>query len=89
MRLLAGILAGQPFATTITETTLRARPMPRCGTAAFDGAGVDVAANGGAPLHHNRARPLRSIHYRLRIASAQIKSAILLAGLGGRWHDYY
>jgi 3-phosphoshikimate 1-carboxyvinyltransferase len=83
MRLLAGILAGQPFSTTITgDDSLRARPMLRVAEPLrLMGAGVEVAPNGGPPLNIDGRRPLRSIHYQLPIASAQIKSAILLAGL--------
>ena len=83
MRLMAGILAGQPFATTITgDESLRTRPMLRVADPLrLMGAQVELEANGCAPLRINGDRPLRPIHYRLPIASAQIKSAILLAGL--------
>lgn len=83
MRLLAGILAGQPFATTITgDYSLLTRPMLRVADPLrLMGAQVEVEANGCAPLRINGRRPLQPIHYRLPIASAQIKSAVLLAGL--------
>lgn len=83
MRLLAGILAGQPFATTITgDDSLRTRPMLRVAEPLrLMGAKVEVEANGCAPLRINGCRPLQSIRYELPIASAQIKSAVLLAGL--------
>ena len=83
MRLLAGILAGQPFATTITgDASLLTRPMLRVADPLrLMGAQVELEPNGCAPLRINGSRPLRPIHYRLPIASAQIKSAILLAGL--------
>ena len=83
MRLLAGILAGQPFATTITgDESLRTRPMLRVADPLrLMGAQVELEASGCAPLRINGCRPLRAIHYRLPIASAQIKSAVLLAGL--------
>ena len=83
MRLLAGILAGQPFATTITgDDSLRTRPMLRVAEPLrLMGAQVQLEANGCAPLRINGRRPLQAIHYRLPIASAQIKSAVLLAGL--------
>ncbi|HEV7797913.1 MAG TPA: hypothetical protein VGO73_07150, partial [Pyrinomonadaceae bacterium] len=45
------------------------------------GAEVELETNGCAPFHIKGSRPLRAIHYELPIASAQIKSAILLAGL--------
>jgi len=83
MRLLAGILAGQPFATTITgDDSLLSRPMLRVADPLrLMGAQVEVEANGCAPLRIRGRRPLQPIHYRLPIASAQIKSAVLLAGL--------
>jgi 3-phosphoshikimate 1-carboxyvinyltransferase len=83
MRLLAGILAGQPLAATITgDDSLCKRPMLRVAEPLrLMGAQVEVDASGGAPLSINGRRPLRSIHYQLPIASAQIKSAVLLAGL--------
>ncbi len=84
MRLLAGILASQPFATTITgDDSLRIRPMLRVAEPLrLMGAQVELEANGCAPLRLKGCRPLQPIHYRLPIASAQIKSAVLLAGLG-------
>jgi 3-phosphoshikimate 1-carboxyvinyltransferase len=83
MRLLAGVLAGQPFSATISgDDSLRTRPMLRVAEPLrLMGAQVEVDAGGGAPLTINGRRPLRPIHYRLPIASAQIKSAVLLAGL--------
>ena len=83
MRLLAGILAGQPFAATITgDDSLRARPMLRVAEPLrLMGARVEVEANGCAPLRIEGRRPLQPIHYQLPVASAQIKSAVLLAGL--------
>jgi 3-phosphoshikimate 1-carboxyvinyltransferase len=83
MRLLAGILAGQPFAATITgDDSLRARPMLRIAEPLrLMGAQLEVEANGCAPLRINGRRPLQPIRYQLPIASAQIKSAVLLAGL--------
>lgn len=83
MRLLAGILAGQPFETTITgDDSLRTRPMLRVAEPLrLMGAQVELEANGGAPLRIKGRRPLQPIHYRLPIASAQVKSAVLLAGL--------
>jgi 3-phosphoshikimate 1-carboxyvinyltransferase len=83
MRLLAGILAGQPFATTITgDDSLRARPMLRVAEPLrLMGAKVEVESNGCAPLRIIGRRPLQAIRYQLPIASAQLKSAVLLAGL--------
>ncbi|MGH9931823.1 MAG: 3-phosphoshikimate 1-carboxyvinyltransferase [Pyrinomonadaceae bacterium] len=83
MRLLAGILAGQPFATTITgDKSLLSRPMLRVAEPLrLMGAEVELEPNGSAPLRITGRRPLRPLHYQLPIASAQIKSAVLLAGL--------
>lgn len=83
MRLLAGVLAGQPFATTITgDDSLRTRPMLRVAEPLrLMGAQLELEASGCAPLRIKGCRPLQPIHYRLPIASAQIKSAVLLAGL--------
>lgn len=83
MRLLAGVLAGQPFATTVTgDASLRSRPMLRVAEPLrLMGAQVDLEPNGCAPLRINGRRPLRPTNYQMPIASAQVKSAILLAGL--------
>jgi 3-phosphoshikimate 1-carboxyvinyltransferase len=83
MRLLAGILAGQPFTSTITgDDSLRSRPMSRVAEPlGLMGAQVQLEANGCGPLRITGRRPLQSLDYRLPIASAQIKSAVLLAGL--------
>lgn len=83
MRLISGILAGQPFPTTVTgDDSLRSRPMLRVAAPLrLMGAEVDLEPNGCAPIRINGRRPLKGIHYRLPIASAQIKSAVLLAAL--------
>jgi 3-phosphoshikimate 1-carboxyvinyltransferase len=83
MRLLAGILAGQPFTTTLTgDASLLSRPMLRVAEPLrLMGAQVELEANGFAPLRIEGRRPLSAINYQLPIASAQLKSAILLAGL--------
>jgi 3-phosphoshikimate 1-carboxyvinyltransferase len=83
MRLMAGILAGQPFATTITgDESLQSRPMRRVAEPLrLMGAEVELESNGCAPLRINGRRPLRAVEYQLLIASAQIKSAVLFAGL--------
>ncbi len=81
MRLLAGVLAGQPFTTTITgDESLRRRPMRRViEPLTRMGARID-AQDGRAPLviHGGRLRP---IDYASPVPSAQVKSAVLLAGL--------
>jgi len=83
MRLLAGVLAGQPFTTTITgDSSLRARPMLRVAEPLrLMGAQVELETNGCAPMRISGVQSLQPIHYRLPVASAQIKSAVLLAGL--------
>ena len=80
-RLLAGILAGQRFASTLDGSAqLRRRPMRRI-IAPLQTMGANINAPGNiAPLCIQPAR-LHGIHYRLPVASAQVKSAILLAGL--------
>ena len=83
MRLLAGVLAGLPFTTTLTgDESLLRRPMRRVAEPLrLMGAEVELQANGCAPVRITGCRPLRAIEYKTPIASAQIKSAVLLAGL--------
>ncbi|MDE2069826.1 MAG: 3-phosphoshikimate 1-carboxyvinyltransferase [Gammaproteobacteria bacterium] len=82
MRLLSGVLAGQPFAATLDgDDSLRHRPMQRViEPLTRMGARFDSTA-GRAPLTVHGCRPLNSLRYKLPVASAQVKSAILLAGL--------
>lgn len=81
MRLLAGVLAGQSFASTLVgDASLQQRPMGRILTPLTAMGAQISAADGRAPLSINGAR-LRGIHYAMPMASAQVKSAILLAGL--------
>lgn len=82
-RLLAGLLAGQGIEATLTgDRSLRSRPMERiAGPLRLMGADVRTT-DGCAPVRIGRARELRAIDYTLPVASAQIKSAILLAALG-------
>src|SRR6266540_3998707 len=83
MRLLTGVLAAQPFLSVISgDASLRARPMGRI-VEPLGKMGADITGRDGgrlAPLVI-RGGPLRGIHYRMPAASAQVKSAILLAGL--------
>ncbi|MCD7814437.1 MAG: 3-phosphoshikimate 1-carboxyvinyltransferase [Lachnospiraceae bacterium] len=83
MRLLSGILAGQSFDTTITgDASIQKRPMKRIMTPLL-AMGADISSvknNGCAPLQI-RGRKLRGTHYDSPVASAQVKSCILLAGL--------
>lgn len=82
MRLLAGILAGQNFKSTLTgDESLRSRPMQRIiGPLQMMGASIS-SDDGRAPLTIQGRKPLRPIDYELLVASAQVKSSILLAGL--------
>ena len=82
MRLLAGLLAGQAFPATLTgDISLRQRPMERIITP-LSRMGADLGATGGRPpLTINPVSRLQGINYQLPMASAQVKSSILLAGL--------
>lgn len=82
MRMLCGVLAGQPFASTLTgDHSLRSRPMKRV-IAPLEMMGAQISSQDGrAPLRITGRRPLQSLDYELPVASAQVKSAILLAGL--------
>jgi len=83
MRLLAGILAGQPFDSELCgDASLSRRPMGRVADPLnLMGARVSLSPADRPPLTVRGRRPLRSIHYRLPVPSAQVKSAVLLAGL--------
>lgn len=82
-RLISGILSGQNFATTLSgDDSLNSRPMKRIMTP-LNTMGAHIRSlndNGCAPLHI-RPGALHGIHYQSPVASAQIKSAVLLAGL--------
>ena len=82
IRLLAGICAGQNFETTLDgDKSIRARPMDRViEPLSLMGADIEAREGGLAPL---RIKPadLKGIDYELPVPSAQVKSAILLAGL--------
>ena len=83
MRLLAGILAGQRFGSVLTgDDSLRQRPMERIADPLnVMGARVTLR-DGHAPIRIRAARNgLDPIEYRLPVASAQVKSCVLLAGL--------
>ena len=83
MRILSGALAGRPFVTVLTgDESLRNRPMRRVGDPLRAmGASVDGRDDGEhAPLVI-RGGPLHGISYELPIASAQVKSALVVAGL--------
>ena len=82
LRLLAGILAGCPFATTIGgDASLQRRPMARIiDPLTAMGARIDASNGATAPLTI-RGGALRAIDWRSPVASAQVKSCVLLAGL--------
>jgi 3-phosphoshikimate 1-carboxyvinyltransferase len=86
MRLLAGLLAGQTFESRLVgDAGVSKRPMDRV-IAPLRQMGANIVAEGPeqtAPLRVGGGS-LRGIHYRLPIASAQVKSALLLAGLFAR-----
>ena len=82
-RLLSGILAGQPFESKLSgDESLNSRPMKRI-IGPLTQMGADISSilhNGCAPLYIAPSR-LHGIHYDSPVASAQVKSCILLAGL--------
>lgn len=82
IRLLSGILSGQSFTTKITgDASLQKRPMKRVMTPLREmGAKID-ARNENFPPLEIRGGKLRAISYEMPMASAQVKSAVLLAGL--------
>ncbi|ODT04746.1 MAG: 3-phosphoshikimate 1-carboxyvinyltransferase [Gemmatimonadetes bacterium SCN 70-22] len=85
-RLMAGVAAAQPFASTfVGDPSLSRRPMRRV-SAPLEAMGARVEfpdGHDGLPMTIHGA-PLRAIDWELPVASAQVKSAILLAGLCGR-----
>lgn len=83
MRLLAGLLAGQRFDSELTgDASLRRRPMKRVADPLNRmGARIDTAEGGCPPLRVRGGRKLTGIDYAMPMASAQVKSALLLAGL--------
>jgi 3-phosphoshikimate 1-carboxyvinyltransferase len=84
VRLLVGVLAGQPFATVLTgDESLRRRPMDRVVEPLGRMGARFVGRRGGArlPLAIAGVRPLHPIRHVSPVASAQVKSAVLLAGL--------
>jgi len=82
IRLLSGILAGQNFKTTISgDSSLQKRPMKRVvGPLREMGAEIKAREDNFAPLEI-RGGKLHAIDYKMPMASAQVKSAVLLAGL--------
>jgi 3-phosphoshikimate 1-carboxyvinyltransferase len=85
MRLLAGMLAGTDCEATLDgDASLRRRPMARVVDPLLAmGADVTASPNGTAPLRVRGHRTLSGVTWRSPVASAQVKSAILLAALSG------
>lgn len=83
MRLLAGILAAQKFDSTMTgDASLSKRPMNRIADPLRQmGAVIETADLGRPPLTIRGGQPLKGIHYDMPMASAQVKSCLLLAGM--------
>jgi len=83
MRLLSGLLAGQAFDSTLVgDASLSRRPMQRVTVPLSSmGATIETTAAGTAPLHIRGGARLKGIHYDMPVASAQVKSCLLLAGL--------
>jgi 3-phosphoshikimate 1-carboxyvinyltransferase len=83
MRLMAGLLAGQRFSCTLTgDESLTGRPMGRIiKPLTLMGAAIESDCDGTPPLQLSGGLKLHAIDYDLPIASAQVKSALLLAGL--------
>jgi 3-phosphoshikimate 1-carboxyvinyltransferase len=83
MRMLSGILAAQGFPATLTgDESLRSRPMARI-IEPLERMGARVVSEASRPpLHIEGRRPLKAIRYELPVPSAQVKSCVLLAGLG-------
>jgi 3-phosphoshikimate 1-carboxyvinyltransferase len=83
MRLLCGLLAGQAFdVELIGDSSLMSRPMRRVTEPlAKMGAQISSTERGTAPLRISGGQSLRGIDYAMPVASAQVKSCLLLAGL--------
>jgi 3-phosphoshikimate 1-carboxyvinyltransferase len=81
MRMLAGILAGQPFTCEMTgDESLSQRPMARV-IAPLEQMGAHIESRDGKPPLQVSGGSLRSMEYRMPVPSAQVKSAVLFAGL--------
>ena len=84
IRLISGVLAGQDFSVTMVgDDSLSKRPMDRVAIPLRQ-MGVEIAGQGEhdcPPLHEKGTHQLQPIHYRLPVASAQVKSALIFAAL--------
>ncbi len=83
MRLMTGLMVGQSFDTVMVgDSSLMSRPMRRItDPMTVMGADVSTTAAGTAPVEITGGARLRGIDYKLPVASAQVKSCVLLAGL--------
>lgn len=82
IRLLSGLLAAQPFDSTMTgDVSLQKRPMGRVITPLAKMGAVIESDEGRPPLQIRGNKALQGIHYEMPVASAQVKSCVLLAGL--------
>jgi 3-phosphoshikimate 1-carboxyvinyltransferase len=86
MRLLAGLLVGQPFGVTLEgDASLSRRPTRRISQPlGAMGAHIETSAQGTPPLAIRPVAQLEGIHHHTPVASAQVKSSVLLAGLYAR-----
>jgi len=84
MRLLAGLIAGLPVSATLTgDRSLARRPMKRI-TAPLEKMGAKIISRNGFPPLVIKGKKLKAIEYRMPIASAQVKTSLLLAGLNAK-----
>ena len=83
MRLFAGLLAGQSFDTELTgDESLSKRPMERVAKPLRSmGASIETGEGGCPPIRISGGQALKGIDYQMPVASAQVKSCVLLAGL--------
>jgi 3-phosphoshikimate 1-carboxyvinyltransferase len=82
MRMLSGILAGQPFTSELYgDGSLSLRPMARIMTPLTEMGAKISSSGGGRPPLKIQGGALRAIHYKPEVASAQVKSCVLFAGL--------
>jgi 3-phosphoshikimate 1-carboxyvinyltransferase len=82
MRMLSGILAGQPFTSELCgDESLSRRPMARIMTPLAEMGAKISSSEGGRPPLKILGGTLKAIHYRPEVASAQVKSCVLFAGL--------
>src|SRR5208283_3062246 len=82
MRMLSGILAGQPFTSELFgDESLSRRPMARIIKPLSEMGATIASSDSGRPPLKIRGGRLRAIHYKPEVASAQVKSCVLFAGL--------